>query len=81
MGIGILAGSLLGGLASKYMSGDSINLVYGILAVVAVILMLKKNKGTQEQAAEIVYNRFVAIPIAFVVGVVSGIVGAGVPSS
>lgn len=77
MGIGILAGSLLGGLASKYMSGDSINLVYGILAIVAVILMLTKNKGTQEQAAEIVYNRFIAIPIAFVVGVVSGIVGAG----
>lgn len=77
MGISILAGSLLGGFMSKYLAGESINLVYGILAVIAVILMVIKNKGREEAAGEISYNRMIAIPSAFVVGIVSGIVGAG----
>lgn len=77
MGISILVGSLLGGFISRYLTGESINLVYGILAIVAVILMLIKNKGKGEILQDVTYNRAIAIPSAFVVGVVSGIVGAG----
>jgi len=77
MGISILAGSLLGGVLSKYLSSESINLVYGILAIAAVVLMLMKNRGTEEIAPEVRYNRSIAIPSAFFVGIVSGIVGAG----
>ncbi|MDR7317500.1 sulfite exporter TauE/SafE family protein [Brevibacillus nitrificans] len=77
MGISILFGSLIGAFISRYLSGESINFVYGILAVVAVILMLINNKGSEEAAQEITYNRGIAIPSAFVVGIVSGIVGAG----
>src|SRR5262249_3979891 len=39
MGISILAGSLIGGFISGYLHGDIINLIYGTLAIAAVILM------------------------------------------
>lgn len=77
MGVSILAGSLIGAVLSQYLSNESINLVYGILAIIAVILMLVKNRGTEGAAGEVAYNRFIAAGIAFAVGIVSGIVGAG----
>ncbi|MGK5511176.1 sulfite exporter TauE/SafE family protein [Brevibacillus formosus] len=77
MGVSILAGSLIGAALSQYLSNESINLVYGILAIIAVILMLVKNRGTEGAAGEVAYNRFIAAGTAFAVGIVSGIVGAG----
>ncbi|AWX53650.1 sulfite exporter TauE/SafE family protein [Brevibacillus brevis] len=77
MGVSILAGSLIGAALSQYLSNESINLVYGILAIIAVILMLVKNRGTEAAAGEVTYNRFIAAGAAFAVGIVSGIVGAG----
>ncbi|RAT99544.1 sulfite exporter TauE/SafE family protein [Brevibacillus sp. Leaf182] len=77
MGVSILAGSLIGAALSQYLSNESINLVYGILAIIAVILMLVKNRGTEAAAGEVTYNRFIAVGAAFAVGIVSGIVGAG----
>ncbi|WP_336775186.1 sulfite exporter TauE/SafE family protein [Paenibacillus sp. MMO-58] len=78
MGISILCGSLLGGFSSKYLDGDAINIIYGILALIAVVLMLIPNKGKQsDNAQEITFNKSIAIISAFIVGIVSGIVGAG----
>lgn len=78
MGSSILAGSLIGGFVSGKLNGDMINLIYGILAVLAVILMLVPARGKDDQpAAELQFNKGVAIGTAFVVGIVSGIVGAG----
>ncbi|TKI58063.1 sulfite exporter TauE/SafE family protein [Brevibacillus antibioticus] len=77
MGGSILAGSLIGAALSQYLSNESINVVYGILAIIAVILMLVKNRGTEAAAGEVTYNRFIAAGAAFAVGIVSGIVGAG----
>ncbi|GED72096.1 UPF0721 transmembrane protein YrkJ [Brevibacillus reuszeri] len=77
MGASILIGSLLGGFISKFLSSESINLVYGILAIIAVVLMLIKNKGNEETSSDAVYSRLIAIASAFSVGIVSGIVGAG----
>lgn len=77
MGVSILAGSLIGAALSQYLSNESINLVYGILAIIAVILMLVKNRGTEAAAGEVTFNRFIAVGAAFAVGIVSGIVGAG----
>lgn len=77
MGVSILGGSLIGAALSQYLSNDSINLVYGILAIIAVILMLVKNKGSEGVTGEVSYNRFLAAGAAFAVGIVSGIVGAG----
>jgi len=77
MGVSILVGSLLGGFLSRFLSSEGINLVYGILAIVAVVLMLIKNKGTGEEEREVSYSRPIAAISALVVGIVSGIVGAG----
>ncbi|GAA0134622.1 sulfite exporter TauE/SafE family protein [Paenibacillus sp. YSY-4.3] len=79
MGAGILFGSLTGGLASGYLNGEIINIIYGVLAVIAVILMLIPSKGKEGEAVgqPIVFNRTFAVIISFLVGIVSGIVGAG----
>ncbi|WP_135548123.1 sulfite exporter TauE/SafE family protein [Paenibacillus cymbidii] len=79
MGSGILAGSLIGGFVSGLLRGDAINLTYGILAVIAVMLMLVPRGGgaDAEPAAELRFPKAVAAGAAFAVGVVSGIVGAG----
>lgn len=76
MGSSILLGSLIGGAGSKYVSNDTINIIYGVLAIVAVILMLIPNKEKKVQE-EIQFNKWIAIVLAMVVGIVSGIVGAG----
>lgn len=77
MGSGILAGSLVGGFVSSMLNGDVINLIYGILAVLAVVLMLVPNRGKQQEKDDLRFNKIIAITAAFVVGIVSGIVGAG----
>ncbi|MGG4554915.1 sulfite exporter TauE/SafE family protein [Paenibacillus humicus] len=79
MGAGILFGSLAGGLVSGYLDGRIINIIYGVLAIIAVILMLIPSKGKEGEAAgqPIVFNRAFTVIISFLVGIVSGIVGAG----
>ncbi|MCC3372056.1 sulfite exporter TauE/SafE family protein [Cohnella sp. REN36] len=77
MGSSILAGSLIGGFVSSKLHGDIINLMYGILAVIAVILMLLPRRGTEELTDDLPFNKMIAVGTAFVVGLVSGIVGAG----
>jgi uncharacterized membrane protein YfcA len=78
MGISILIGSVIGGVASGYLPNEIINVVYGTLAVIAFILMLIPNKGKEnEEVDDVSYNRIIAIVSAFLVGIVSGIVGAG----
>lgn len=78
MGSGILAGSLIGGIVSGMVNGDVINLIYGIIAVLAIILMLIPRRGTKEEHInELRFNKWIAVGSAFVVGIVSGIVGAG----
>lgn len=77
MGISILIGSLLGGLGSKWVPGSAVNLVYGILALLAVILMFVKRKEVANPDQPLHYNRFWAISLSFLVGISAGIVGAG----
>lgn len=78
MGSSILAGSLLGGLASGYVGGNLINLTYGILAILAMALMLVPPRGkTPETGENADFPAYVAMVLAFLVGIASGIVGAG----
>ncbi|WP_435166786.1 sulfite exporter TauE/SafE family protein [Paenibacillus glycanilyticus] len=77
MGSSILAGSLIGGFLSGMLDGNMINLIYGILAVLAIILMLIPRRGTEEKAGDLSFNKFIAVGASFLVGIVSGIVGAG----
>ncbi|SMO56988.1 sulfite exporter TauE/SafE family protein [Melghirimyces algeriensis] len=78
MGISIVIGSLIGGYGSKWIPGDTIHLIYGIMAVIAAVMMLKPGKKESGKAMEAGnYHRGVAVSSSFIVGVLSGIVGAG----
>ncbi|WP_027409850.1 sulfite exporter TauE/SafE family protein [Anoxybacteroides tepidamans] len=77
MGISILAGSFIGGYGSKLMTESSINLIYGILAALAAIMMFVPKKGIDDIPLDkVTFNQWLAAILAFVVGVGSGIVGA-----
>ncbi|NYE07558.1 hypothetical protein F4694_004369 [Bacillus niacini] len=78
MGISILIGSFIGGFGSTHMPESVMNIVYGILALIAVILMFIPKKGIDDTPLEQVkFNKLIAILFAFIVGVGAGIVGAG----
>lgn len=77
MGSAILAGSLLGAFGGRYLSESAINLVYGVLASIAAVMMFWPVKASEERPiSEIDFPRAVAVVCAFVVGLLSGVVGA-----
>ncbi|TLS38020.1 sulfite exporter TauE/SafE family protein [Pseudalkalibacillus caeni] len=77
MGVSILAGSFIGGYGSKMLSEGAINLVYGILATIAAIMMFVPKKGIDELPLDQVkFNKWLSAVLAFVVGIGAGIVGA-----
>lgn len=77
MGISILIGSFIGGYGSRVMSEGSINLVYGILAASAAIMMFVPNKGIDDIPLDkVTFNKWMAAALSFIIGIGSGIVGA-----
>lgn len=76
MGISIVIGSFAGGYGSKYLPDDAINFVYAILALAAAVMMLFPKKGDEEGEEIRDFNKWIAVPAAFIIGVASGIVGA-----
>ncbi|MGE7111811.1 sulfite exporter TauE/SafE family protein [Lysinibacillus sp. NPDC047702] len=77
MGGAILAGSFIGSYGSKFLSENGVNIVYGILALIAAIMMfMPKKKNDDKPMNEIIFNKPLAVTLAFIVGVGSGIVGA-----
>lgn len=78
MGISILIGSFIGGFGSTHLTDTFINIVYGILALVAVVMMLMPKMGVDDLPLEQVdFNRILAVVLSFIVGIAAGIVGAG----
>ncbi|WP_425509533.1 sulfite exporter TauE/SafE family protein [Virgibacillus ihumii] len=78
MGVSILAGSFIGGFFSSLMTEEGINLVYGLLAVLAAIMMFvpkKRMDGAVFDPEQ--FNRWLAALLALFVGIGAGIVGAG----
>ena len=77
MGSAILIGSFVGGYGSKLMTEGGINLVYGILALIAAVMMLLPKKGIDEiPLDQVVFNKWLAAILALIVGIGAGIVGA-----
>lgn len=77
MGISILIGSFIGSYGSRMMSGEIINLVYGILALLAAIMMFMPKKGRDDiPPDQVTFNKWLAAIFAFIVGIGAGIVGA-----
>lgn len=78
MGISILLGSFIGGFSSTHMPESGINIVYGILALIAVIMMFVPKKGVDDiPLDQVKFNKWLAAMFAFIVGIGAGIVGAG----
>ncbi|WML47147.1 sulfite exporter TauE/SafE family protein [Neobacillus sp. PS3-34] len=78
MGASILAGSFIGGFFSHLLPESGINLVYGILALIAVVLMFIPKKGIDDLPADqLKVNLVLGMVLSFIVGISAGIVGAG----
>ncbi|MGE6261293.1 sulfite exporter TauE/SafE family protein [Heyndrickxia sporothermodurans] len=78
MGISILIGSFAGGFGSTHLSESSINVIYGILALIAAIMMFIPKKGIDDvRLDEVKFNKWLAALLALIVGLSAGIVGAG----
>lgn len=77
MGTSILIGSFIGGYGSMILAEESINLVYGILALIAAVMMFVPKKGIDDVPFdEVEFNRFLAATLALIIGIGAGIVGA-----
>lgn len=77
MGVTILMGSFIGGYGSKLMSENGINVIYGILALSAAVMMFIPKKGLDDiPLDQVKFNKWLASSLAFIVGVGAGIVGA-----
>ncbi|POZ54809.1 hypothetical protein LYSIN_03669 [Lysinibacillus sphaericus] len=77
MGGAILAGSFVGSFGSQYLSEVGVNIVYGILALIAAIMMFIPKKQIDDKPMnDVTFNKPVAAILAFIVGIGSGIVGA-----
>jgi len=77
MGGAILAGSLVGSFSSQYLSEAGVNIVYGILALIAAVMMFIPKKQVDDKPMnEVTFNKLLAVVLAFIVGIGSGIVGA-----
>lgn len=78
MGTSSLAGSFIGGYGSHLLPENGINIIYGLMAVTAAIMMmLPKKEKEKASGAEVLFNKKLAGILAFVTGVFAGIVGAG----
>jgi uncharacterized protein len=77
MGGAILIGSFIGGYGSKMMSEGGINLVYGVLALIAAVMMFIPKKGIDDiPLDQVKFNKWLAASLALIVGIGAGIVGA-----
>ncbi|MGP4108723.1 sulfite exporter TauE/SafE family protein [Virgibacillus sp. L01] len=77
MGISILIGSFVGGYGSQFMTDAGINLVYGILATIAAVMMFVPKNGLDDiPFDQVTFNKWLAASLALIVGVGAGIVGA-----
>ncbi|TCS93970.1 sulfite exporter TauE/SafE family protein [Hazenella coriacea] len=77
MGVAIIIGSFLGAYGGKFLSGETINFIYVVLASIAAVMMFIPKQGSEEiPLNQVDFNRWIAVISALIVGISSGIVGA-----
>lgn len=77
MGTAILIGSFIGSFGSSMLPEAAVNIVYGVLALIAAVMMfIPKKQIDDKQLDQITFSKPLAAVLAFVVGIGSGIVGA-----
>ncbi|YCA41529.1 sulfite exporter TauE/SafE family protein [Bacillus sp. JZ8] len=78
MGSGIFISSIAGSYFSHLISEKGLNYIYGVLALIAVIFMFTaKTKREDVEDREVIFNNWLASSLAFIIGGISGILGAG----
>ncbi|MFP7479420.1 sulfite exporter TauE/SafE family protein [Terribacillus saccharophilus] len=78
MGIAVLVGSFIGSFGSRLLSEEGINFVYGILAIIASIMMFVPKRGKDDlELSDVTFSTGLAAGLSFLVGIGAGIVGAG----
>ncbi|KWW21317.1 hypothetical protein AS888_17150 [Peribacillus simplex] len=78
MGISVLIGSMLGSFGSREMSENGVNIVYGVLALIAAFMMfIPRKRMDQVTKEQVSFNKWLAAILALLVGLGAGIVGAG----
>ncbi len=78
MGLSVLVGTFIGSFGSKSLTEEQVNIVYGILAMLAAIMMFIPKRAKDDiPLSEVTFNKPLAASLAFIVGIGSGIVGAG----
>lgn len=77
MGVAILLSSFIGGLTSNLLPEYWINLIYGVLAAIAAVMMFFPKEQNETIAYEdVTFHKSLAVALATVVGLTAGIVGA-----
>lgn len=77
IGVSVLIGSFIGGFGSKLMAENGINFVYGILALIAAIIMFIPKKNIDDiPFDQVTFNKWIASLSALIIGTGAGIVGA-----
>ncbi|WP_210619526.1 sulfite exporter TauE/SafE family protein [Mammaliicoccus lentus] len=74
MGGGMIIGSILGAIVANLFDSNFVNTIYIFIAILALLLMFIKVKPAPQVTN---FNIPLLIIIGFIVGVISGIVGAG----
>ncbi|MCK1983513.1 MULTISPECIES: sulfite exporter TauE/SafE family protein [Peribacillus] len=77
MGISVLIGSVVGSFGSQSMSENGVNIVYGILALIAAVMMFIPKGIDDIPLDQVTFNKWLAAILALIVGLGAGIVGAG----
>ncbi len=76
-GVSMAAGSLVGAVASRFVSGRALLEVFAVMATVALPLMFVPPARMTEVPADLGFSRLAAIVLMGLIGVMSGMVGAG----
>jgi len=79
LSIGIPMGifSFMGATASKFITDNTMLLIFGCLVVIAFIMLVKRSRGEAKETTDFQFNRHLSVISGSCVGFVSGIVGAG----
>src|SRR5699024_7137045 len=79
MGISILIGSFIGGYGSRFMTDGGVNFVYGLMALIAAIMMLVHTKQIDYiPFHQVTFNNWLAASLASLTAIADSIVGAAV---
>jgi hypothetical protein len=80
LGVAVAVGSGFGSTISKYMSNQSLMIAFGVIAVIAAVMMFIPPKEENDNITDpdsIEFNKPLATILGFVIGSLAGMVGAG----